>query len=121
MGSNSRGNRNIEEDLEFDSLDRVGWFELLTFVGEYTSTALGKARLSSNEGKSLISEVYSQEMSEMLLDEEPDQDDVHGIRGRVYQAMDFGGMLTIETKRSVHKASQGAPLGGDELIAVAYF
>ena len=35
--------------------------------------------------------------------------------------LDFGGMLTIETKRSVHKASQGAPLGGDELIAVAIF
>ena len=108
----------IEEDLEFDSLDRVGWFELLTFVGEYTSTALGKARLSSNEGKSLISEVYSQEMSEMLLDETESAMYMESVAG---VSLDFGGMLTIETKRSVHKASQGAPLGGDELIAVAIF
>ena len=36
----------IESDLEFDSLERCGWFELLRHVQEYTSTALGKQRLS---------------------------------------------------------------------------
>jgi len=108
----------IEEDLEFDSLERVGWFELLSFVSEYTSTALGKARLSSSEGESLISEVYSQEMSEMLLDETESAMYMESVAG---VSLDFGGMLTIETRRSVHKASQGAPLGGDELMAVANF
>ena len=108
----------IEEDLEYDSLDRVGWFELLSFVSEFTSTALGKARLSSSEGESLISEVYSQEMSELLLDETESAMYMESIAG---VSLDFGGMLTIETRRSVHKASQGAPLGGDELMAVANF
>ena len=108
----------IEEDLEYDSLDRVGWFELLSFVSEFTSTALGKARLSSSEGESLISEVYSQEMSELLLDETESAMYMESVAG---VSLDFGGMLTIETRRSVHKASQGAPLGGDELMAVANF
>ncbi|CAL6381477.1 unnamed protein product [Bathycoccus prasinos] len=108
----------IEEDLEYDSLDRVGWFELLSFVSEFTSTALGKARLSSSEGENLISEVYSQEMSELLLDETESAMYMESVAG---VSLDFGGMLTIETRRSVHKASQGAPLGGDELMAVANF
>lgn len=108
----------IESDLEFDSLERCGWFELLRHVQEYTSTALGKQRLSVEEGEALIAEVYSEEMTEMLLDETEAATYMESVAG---VSLDFGGMLTIETRRSVHKASQGAPLGGDELLAVANF